>query len=57
MVVGIFNPSTSEEEAGRAMWVWEQPGLHNEFQVDWDYNVGAYLKTKSELKGSLLMST
>jgi hypothetical protein len=29
-----FNPSTpeAEAEAGGSLWVWGQPGLHQEFQ-------------------------
>jgi hypothetical protein len=32
LVVLSFNPSTQEAEAGRSLWVQEQPGVQDEFQ-------------------------
>lgn len=33
LVPSFFNPSVLEAEAGRSLWAWNQPGLHNEFQA------------------------
>jgi hypothetical protein len=29
-----LNSSTQEAEAGRSLWVWDQPGLYTEFEID-----------------------
>lgn len=47
MVAQIFNLSIWEGEAGRALWVWDQPRLHTEFQDHQDYKD---ILTRSEKK-------
>lgn len=37
MVAHAFTPSTEDTEAGGALWVWGQPGLHGEFHYIQDY--------------------
>ena len=44
MVAHNFNPSAGEEEAGRSLWVWCQPGPQSEFQD----SQGCYKETLSQ---------
>lgn len=46
LVAQAFNPSTWEAEAGRSLWVQDQPGLQNKFQVSRGYTERLCFKTK-----------
>jgi hypothetical protein len=47
MVVYTCNPCIREGEAG-PLWIWGQPGLHNEFKVRLDYGVRPCLKNNNK---------
>ena len=48
VVVHVFNPSTGEAEAGRFLWVWDQPGLQSKFQDSQGYTEKPYLFKKKK---------
>lgn len=58
MVMYVFNLSTMETEAGRALWVWGQSDLHSEFHDSQGYIKRFCLKNKptKEKAGILTLS-
>lgn len=58
MVMYVFNLSTMETEAGRALWVWGQSDLHSEFHDSQGYIKRSCLKNKptKEKAGILTLS-
>lgn len=44
-----FNHSTWEVRQACILWVWREPGLHNELQYSQGYVVSPFLKTRSPL--------
>ena len=47
MVAHSFDPNTQDAEAGRSLFIRDQPGLHAQFHNSQGYIVKAYLKNKN----------
>ena len=48
VAVHTFNPSIQEEEAGRSLWVLDQPGIHTEIQENQGNTEQPYLKKPNQ---------
>jgi hypothetical protein len=57
MVVHTFNPSTKEAQAGRFLWVQDQPGLQSEFQDSQDSTEKFYLDKQANKHNSITYPT
>ena len=49
-MVHSFNPTSQEAEAGRSLWVQNQPGLQSEFQGSQGYTEKPCLRKKKKFK-------